>query len=413
MKSLSPDARRILIAQSLRAFGYGFAALLLGSTLEARGFSSTQVGLVLGAVTAGIVVAQLAVARLADRWGRRQTYLGFHFALAAVGVVFALSSPVWALILVALTGALSTEVIESGPFTSIELAMLAGELNRNLFAKGFGWYNAVAAAAGSIGALAAGVPEVIRQIWPGTPKQDRWFLVLVLVAGAGAVAAAKLSDRVEMRSDSIRAVRPSRMGPSRSNVVRLGGLFAVDSFGGGFVVQAFIVYWLTIRFSAEISSLGLAFFVMGLLQTASFLAAPVLAGRFGLLNTMVFTHLPSNVLLAAVAFAPNLPVALGLLFARVALSQMDVPTRQAYLMALVQPEERTAAAAYTNTTRYVVRPLGAGLTGVAQSLAPGLPFLAAGALKIIYDLTLWRWFRTVPLDMSKEPSESRGLNSPD
>jgi len=404
--SLSPDARRIFIVQALRAFGYGFGALLLGSTFEARGFSSTQVGLVLGAVTAGIVVAQLMVAQLTDRWGRRRTYLGLHVALAAVGVVFALSSPVWLLIIVALTGALSTEVIESGPFTSIELAMLAGELDRHIFAKGFGWYNAVAAAAGSVGALAAGVPDVIRKIWPGTPHQDRWFLLLVLVAVAGATVAARLSDRVEMTRDAATAVRRSRLGPSRSNVARLGGLFALDSFGGGFVLQAFIVYWLTIRFDAEIGSLGLAFFVMGLLQTASFLTAPVLAGRFGLLNTMVFTHLPSNVLLAVVAFAPSLPVALGLLFARVALSQMDVPTRQAYLMALVQPNERTAAAAYTNTTRYVVRPLGAGLSGVAQSLALGLPFLAAGALKIVYDITLWRWFRTVPLDTSHGPSAS-------
>lgn len=398
MKALSVDARRILTAQAVRAFAYGFGALLLGTTLERRGFSSVQVGLILGAVTAGIVLGQLIVARVGDRWGRRRCYLALHLALSAVGIVFATADTVWPLILVSLTGALSTDVIESGPFTSLEQAMLAGELDRKQLAKGFGWYNAVAAAAGSLGALAAGLPGAIRSVWPTAPDDQQWFLLFVPVAAVGAIAAARLSPKVEIEAAQDQTLTRSVLTRSRSNVLRLGGLFALDSLGGGFVVQAFIVYWLALRFDASQSTLGLAFFLMGVLQTASFLAAPLLARRFGLLNTMVFTHLPSNVLLAAVAFAPNLPVALGLLFARVALSQMDVPTRQAYLMALVSPEERTAAAAFTNTARYLIRPLGASLAGKALSIAVGLPFFAAGALKILYDLTLWQWFRRVPID---------------
>jgi predicted MFS family arabinose efflux permease len=180
----------------------------------------------------------------------------------------------------------------------------------------------------------------------------------------------------------------------------------MDSFGGGFVVQAFIAFWLAERFNASVTVIGLTFFAVGVLQTASFLAAVPLAERFGLLATMVFTHLPSNVLLIAMAFAPNLAAAIGLLLARVALSQMDVPTRQAYVMALVDPAERTAAASVTNTARYLVRPVGPVLAGATQSIGLGVPFVIAGTIKGAYDLVLWRWFRTVPLpDESPVPEE--------
>jgi predicted MFS family arabinose efflux permease len=190
---------------------------------------------------------------------------------------------------------------------------------------------------------------------------------------------------------------------SRPTVLRLAALFAVDSFAGGFVVQSFIAYWFTVQFDASIGVLGIVFFAVGVLQTVSFLVAPRLAERFGLLPTMVFTHLPSNLLLIAIPFAPNLPVAIALLLGRVALAQMDVPTRQAYVMALVDPAERTPAAAWTNTARYVARPAGPALAGVSQSLAFGLPFFLAGGIKSLYDVVLWRWFRSVTL-----PEESGG-----
>ena len=228
----------------------------------------------------------------------------------------------------------------------------------------------------------------------GAPSDQHAFLVFVPVALAGAVVAASLSTAVE---EAAPGGRRASLGRSRARVLRLCALFATDSFGGGFVVQAFVAYWLAVRFGASIGLLGVVFFAMGVLQTASFLAAPRLAERFGLLNTMVFTHLPSNVLLAAVAFAPNLPVAIALLLARVMLSQMDVPTRQAYVMALVKPPERTAAAASTNTARYLTRPVGPLLAGAIQSVAVGGPFLVAGVVKGAYDLVLWRWFRTVEL----------------
>ena len=187
-------------------------------------------------------------------------------------------------------------------------------------------------------------------------------------------------------------------------MLRLATLFAVDSFGGGFVVQSFIAYWFAAQFDASTGVLGVIFFVVGVLQTASFLAAARLAERYGLLRTMVFTHLPSNALLVAIPFAPSLLGAALLLFGRTALAQMDVPTRQAYVMALVDADERTPAAAVTNTARYVVRPAGPALAGVSQAIAFGLPFFLAGTIKSAYDVVLWRWFRTVPLP--EEPARS-------
>ena len=184
---------------------------------------------------------------------------------------------------------------------------------------------------------------------------------------------------------------------SRTNVLRLCGLFAIDSFAGGFVVQSFIAYWFRVKFGVSVEVLGLVFFVVGLLQAGSFLVATRLAERIGLLNTMVFTHLPSNLLLAAIPLAPSFPVAMVLLFGRFALSQMDVPTRQAYIAALVDEEERTAAAAYTNSARYLTRPIGPALAGVAQQVTLGLPFFIGGGVKAAYDIAIWSWFRRVPI----------------
>jgi len=295
-----------------------------------------------------------------------------------------------------LLGALSTEVVESGPFTSIELAMLATELSGSERTRGFGVYNAVATAAGALGALAVGLPELARSIWSDAPGNAAWFLVLIPAALAGAAVATSLSADVEAPPRPPGESR-SRLTKSRRTVFRLSGLFALDSFGGGFVVQAFLAYWLEAKYHASVATLGLVFFGVALIQTASFLVAPRLAERFGLLPTMVFTHLPSNVFLILIPFAPTFPIAVTLLFARTVLSQMDVPTRQAYVMALVEPDERTPAAAYTNTARYLTRPLGAVLAGVAQSIGLGAPLVIAGTIKTVYDVALWRWFSRVTI----------------
>lgn len=410
--ALPADARRILWAQALRAFAYGLGAVLLGGTLRQRGLSSIQSGLVLASVVGGTIVASVALGRWADRIGRRRCYVALYLLLALTGAFFALSDTLWLLILVALAGAMSVDVIESGPFTSLEQAMLATDLGDRQRLRGFGTYNAVAAVAGSLGALAAGGLAMLRHRFPGAPTTQHAFLLFVPVALAGALVARTLTAAVEAHAGPGQAGARRALGRSRRSVLGLSALFATDSFGGGFVVQAFIAYWLTVRFGASIGLLGIVFFSVGVLQTLSFLAAPRLAERFGLLNTMVFTHLPSNLALAAIAFAPNLGAAIALLMVRVVLSQMDVPTRQAYVMALVEPEERTAAAACTNTARYLTRPVGPLLAGATQTLAIGAPFLIAGSIKSAYDLVLWRWFRNVELPSEPVPPRHRARAEP-
>ena len=191
-------------------------------------------------------------------------------------------------------------------------------------------------------------------------------------------------------------------------MTRLSFLFAVDAFAGGFVIQTLIVVFLGRQFDASSEQLGLLFFGIGLIQTASFLAAPFIARRIGLLATMVVSHIPSNLCLIALPFAPNLNVAIALLLVRAMLGQMDVPTRQAYVMALVDPDERTAAAAYTGTARYIARPLAPLVNAPIQAIAPGAGFIVAGTLKTVYDLVLWRWFRTVPLPEDERPRVATG-----
>ncbi|MEU6788300.1 MFS transporter [Nonomuraea angiospora] len=194
---------------------------------------------------------------------------------------------------------------------------------------------------------------------------------------------------------------------SRGPVARLAGLFATDSLAGGFVIQVYVGYWLAVRFGATTHTIGITFAVAGILQTASLLAAPRVANRIGLLPTMVFTHLPANVMLAAVPFAPSLPLAIALLLGCACLSSMDVPARQAYVMAMVPPEERAAAAAITDTARYLTRPLGPALAGVLQSVSLAMPFLFAGVAKIGYDLALWRLFCHIQLRTDPPPRRAR------
>jgi MFS family permease len=398
------DARKILAAQGLRAVAYGFSSILLGASLEARGWTGGQAGLLLAAILVGTAALSLVVGRLGDRVGRRRLYTLLFLGLSISGLAFGLTDQYWILVLVALTGTMSTEVVESGPFTSLEQAMLPATVSPERRTRVFGTYNAVATVAGSLGALAAGGPSLLRGLWPGLPADHRFFLLLVPVGLAGTAIARSLSPRVEVPVGQRRPDRP--LGRSRRPVLGLSALFAVDSLAGGFVLQSFLAYWFRLRYGVSLEVLGLVFFLVGLLQAASFVAATRLAERIGLLNTMVFTHLPSNVLLAAIALAPSLPVAVALLLGRFALSQMDVPTRQAYVVTLVAPEERTAAA-YTNMARSAVRPLGPLLGGLAQQTALGLPFLLGGGIKAAYDLALWAWFRGVPL-ASGAPDLRRG-----
>jgi MFS family permease len=407
---LSRDATLLVAGQALRAAGYGFTAVILGALLAERGYSTVRAGVVLTALIAGTAVSSVLVGAIADRVGRRRCYAVFFVLVAVAGVLVAAGAPCWLLMAIALTGTLSTDVVDNGPATTLEQVMLAAEDCGT--AAVYGRYNAVGAAAGALGALGAALPGVSGGV-SGTGVNAWLFVVLVPAGLAGAVLAWQLSPAVEAAPPGRGGGVPSsaRLGPSRSAVTRLAGLFAVDAAGGGLVTTAFLAYYLTARFHVTGAALGWLFFTITLIQAASVALAPLLARRFGLIATMVGSHLPSNVLLACVAFAPSFPMAAGLLLARTSLSQMDVPTRQALVMSVVTPGERTAAAALTNAARYTVRPLGPLLGGAVQQLAPGAPLLLAGVIKGGYDLALWRWGRRLPL-RERGPATGSNLSVP-
>lgn len=390
------DLRTIISIQALRAFLYGFGSVLLGVMMAAQGLSPTQVGAVFTAMLAGMAVSSIGVALSGDRLGRRRLYLVSLVVMGSAGAVFALTSWFPALIIAALTGTLSTDPNESGPITSLEQAMIGGA-PRSLRTRIFGRYNAVAFLAGAVGSLTAGGPAIFRRLMPGLPPDQRFLLAFPLMAVLCLLLARRLSPEVEVPGSRASPLRRP-LGRSRSRVARLSALFALDSGAGGLVVQSFIVFWFRRKFGTSTEAMGAIFFLVGILQAASSVTAARLGARIGLLNTMVFTHVPSNLLLAAIAFAPNFQVATALLLARFALSQMDVPTRQAYIAAMVDPEERTAAAAFTNTARYAARPVGPAAAGaLMQQGALGAPFLVAGLLKVVYDGVLFVLFRKVPL----------------
>jgi MFS family permease len=420
------DLQLILAIEALRAFLYGFGSVLLGSALASGGLSDFEVGVVFTAMLAGMAGSSSAVGLAGDQIGRRRAYVGLLLIMGAAGAVFALTRSLPLLVLAALTGTLSTDPNESGPITSLEQAMM-GSAPAAMRARVFGRYNAVAYLAGATGALTAGGPDAFRRLVPALPADQRWLLAFPALALLCAALARRLSDQVEAgaRAEGVGRGAKRRGGPasrsarsrsltrSRRTVVKLAALFGMDSFAGGFVVQTFIVFWFGRKFGASPAWMGLVFFLAGLLQAGSSIASGRLASRIGLLNTMVFTHLPSNVLLVLVPVMPTLGWAVAALLARYALSQMDVPARQAYVVAMVDPRERTAAAAFTNTSRYVARPFGAlGAGALMERVALGSPFVVAGALKTAYDVWLYATFRKVPLPKEEAAASLAGAPTP-
>ncbi|HEY5199655.1 MAG TPA: MFS transporter, partial [Acidothermaceae bacterium] len=393
---LGGDARWLCAGQALRASGYGFTAVLLGAFLATSGYSHLRAGVLLTAIIGGTALASLVIGAVADRVGRRASYATFFVGIAVAGAIFASGPPFWLMLVVASTGTLSTDVVDNGPATTLEQVMLADADGGSALV--YGRYNAVGAVAGAVGALGATLPGVQR---PGDAGLHVWlFAVLIPVGVAGALVATRLSPAVEISAgpefEGRRLSLRLPPGPSRRVVHRLAALFAVDAAGGGLVTTGFLSYFFVQRYHASLADLGWMFFTVSLIQAISVRLAPVIARRFGLVATMVGTHLPSNVLLLAVAFAPSFPIAVGLLLARTTLSQMDVPTRQALVMTVVMPEERTVAAAVTNSARYAVRPAGPVIGGALQQLSLGAPLVVAGLVKAAYDVALWRWARHLP-----------------
>ena len=381
------DRSLLFAARILRAFGFGFAGVLIGVHLERHGLSPQLIGLTLGIGLAAASLTGLATAAIAARFGRRAALTVAGVSMALTGVDLALATQTWLLVAAGVTGMLGAASIDYGPFAPVEQAVLAEvatPANRNL---AFARYSMTGGIFSAGGALAAGALT-------GQYAGRAFFLLYALIGGLTAAIPLFMSNGVEVDpSRVVEGAAPGGLGRLRP-LAGLAALFALDSFAGGFVANAVIAYWLHTRFGAGLPLLGPVFAAVATLQAISYEVAGRLAGRIGLINTMVFTHLPSNVLLLLVALSPNLVWAIGLLLARFGLSQMDVPARQAYVVSIVPPQERAAAVAMTGAVRGVVQSVGPALAGIAIGAgAFGLPFFAGGGLKIVYDVALFGWFR--------------------
>lgn len=369
----------MLISRGLRAFGFGFLAVLIGIQLERRGLSAGLIGLTLGLGLAAASLSGLWSAWVASQIGRRGTLAICGALMALTGLDLALARSPWMLVVAGLTGMMGVASVDLGPFAAVEQTALAEMVSPQARNLAFARYSVAAGLMNAAGALTVALA-------PGG-SMSLFFFIYASIGLATGLLPLFMSRRVEGagRLIAFGAFRP---------LAPLAALFALDALGGGLVANAVIVYWLHVRFGAGTAVLGPAFAVMALLQAFSYEVSGRLANRFGLINTMVFTHLPSNVLLVLVPLSPTLAVAIAILFARFAISQMDVPARQAYVLSIVPDAERAGAVAMTGAVRGVAQSFGPVLTGMAIGAAAlGLPFFAAGGLKIVYDLALYRGFR--------------------
>jgi MFS family permease len=409
LRGLDRDGRLLFATRVMRMFGYGFLAVVLVLYLAAIGLDPITIGVVLTLTLVGDTVISLWLTTNADRLGRRRVLVAGSLLMVVAGVAFALTSWVPLLILAGTIGVLSPTGNEVGPFLAVEQSALSQAVGDARRTATFAWYNVAGYVATASGALGAGLVSgtLIRS---GMSPADAYRVIVVgyaLVGLAMALVFARLGPVIEApprdwQPGEIR--RRLGLGRSKGVVLRLSALFSIDAFAGGFVPQSLMAYWFNLQYGVEPGLLGLIFFGANLLAAVSSLSAARIARRIGLINTMVFTHLPSNVLLILVPIMPNLPLAILVLLLRYSLSQMDVPTRQSYVMAVVDPDERSAAAGVTGIARTTGAALSPALSAplVASASYAAVPFYLAGGLKIVYDLLVWRSFRAV------KPPEERG-----
>ena len=402
-RPLTPAGRLLFVTRCVRLFAYGFLPVVLVLYLRGIGLTEGQVGILLTLILLGDTAVSLGITTAADRLGRRRMLLAGSVLMALAGGVFALTDNFWLLLVAGTVGVISPSGNEVGPFLSVEHAALAQAVPGERRTAVFAWHNLVGSLATALGSLCGGTASQLLQ-GAGVGGAASYRPVVVAYGVAGLVLAvlfSRLSPAAEVLGQQPAPGQAPRtrfgLHRSRGVVYRLAALFALDAFGGGFVMQGVVAYWFHARFGADPATLGAIFFGANLLAACSALAAAWVARRVGLLNAMVFTHLPSNVLLILVPLMPTLPLAVAVLLLRFSISQMDVPTRQSYTVAVVSPEERSAASGVTGVARSIgsaVSPmLATALMGV-PSLA-GVPFFLAGGIKIAYDLLLYRWFAAI------------------
>jgi MFS family permease len=407
---LGRDGRLLFATRSLRMFSYGFLSVVLVLYLAALGFGEGAIGLLLALTLVGDTLVSLWITTSADRIGRRRMLVLGAALMTVGGLPFALSGGFAVLLVAATIGVISPSGNEVGPFLAIEQASLSQLVHDEARVSTFARYNLAGSLSTAFGALAGGWTAQLLQGAGMAPVESYRVLVLAYAAAGPALALlfSRLSPSVESPSRASPLAPPLAasgsgrvgrgrlgLGESRRVVLKLSALFSLDAFAGGFVVQSIVAYWFHLRFGAEPGLIGSLFFGANVLAGFSALYAARLAKRIGLINTMVFTHVPSNILLILVPLMPTLPLAMAVLLARFSISQMDVPTRQAFTMASVRPEERSAAAGVTGIARTTGASISPALTGmlVASPVLSSAPFMIAGGLKIVYDLLLYRAFK--------------------
>jgi MFS family permease len=407
LTTLSHDGRLLFATRIIRLFAYGLLSVILVLYLTQLGLDEASVGLLLSLTLAGDAVISLWITTHADRIGRKRMLIVGAGLMVFAGVIFGVTDQFLLLTLAAIVGTISPSGNEVGPFLAIEQAGLSQTVSDQQRTQIFAWYNLAGSLATATGALVGGVIAQMLQN-TGVSPLTSYRAILVIYALLGGVLAllfTRLSLAVEV-TKPLPSGQRFGLTRSRSIVVQLSLLFALDAFAGGLVVQSLIAYWFNVRFGVDVAVIGAIFFGANIFAGLSALAATRIATRVGLINTMVFTHIPSNILLMLVPLMPSLLWAIVVLLARFSISQMDVPTRQSYVMAVVEPGERSAAAGITGIARTVgaaCSPLLAGLFLNAGLFS--LPFLAAGGLKIMYDLALYRNFRRLKPSEEQNPRQ--------
>jgi len=402
LRGLDANGRLLFLTRVLRMFAYGFLAVVLVLYLAAIGLDAVTIGVILTLTLVGDTLISLWLTTSADRIGRRRVLVAGSALMILAAVVFAATSNPVLLVAAATIGVLSPTGNEVGPFLAVEQAALSQSIADARRTPTFAWYNLAGYVATATGALASGAVAQTLQGGGMAPADSYRFIVVGygVVGAVMAVAFWRVGPSVEpprgaATDDGI--ARRLGLGPrSRGIVARLSALFSIDAFGGGFIPQSLMAYWFHLRFGVEPAVLGAIFFGANLLAAVSSLSASRIAARIGLVNTMVFTHLPSNVLLILVPLMPSLPLAVAVLLLRQGLVEMDVPSRQSYVLSVVEPDERSAAAGVTGvarTTGAALSPIVAAPLTANPSLA-SVPFFLAGGLKIAYDLLLYRAFRS-------------------
>lgn len=405
---LTGDARLIFASRAIRMFCYSYLSVMLGIYLKEIGLEVFFIGVIITAIIASGSVLTLIGSLFADRVGRRRFLAICAVLLSVSGVLFLVTTNPILLLMAALTGSLSASGGEAGPFLSIEQAMLPQTVPDRFRNQIFGIYNTIGTISAAAGAMFSGLPDFLSGLFE-VERITSYRLMFAILALAGVIVvflSLRLSASAEVHRVSV--VKHVVTPRSRAIIAKLSMLFGLDALAGGFVVGSILSLWFNLKFGVPLGFLAPLFFLGNLLSAISFMAAVRLADRFGLINTMVFTHIPSNIILMCLPFAPTLWLGVALFMARQLLSQMDVPTRQSYTMAVVAAEERTAAAGMTTMSRAVAQAFSPAVSGYSlQYVSLALPFFIGGGLKIVYDLALFFMFRSLKPEDELERKRNR------